>query len=148
MRTVVAWERQGQLSHLLSCSLSPLFPSPPSLFPSPSPPRQDQRQLKEMNSVRAQRLQKLEARDSDTARAIRWLEENQHQFRQPILEPVCMSLNVLNPRYVKQAEAFFGGRDFMSFVAQNEEDREAFLKAVSCHFLEGGEWQVLDHCAL
>lgn len=83
-----------------------------------------------MNSIRVQRLQKLENRESDTVRAIRWLEENQHRFRQPILEPVSMSLNVLAPQYVKHAEAFFGGRDFNSFVAQNEEDRETFLKAV------------------
>lgn len=77
-----------------------------------------------------QRLQKLEGRESHTLRAIQWLEANQHKFRQPILEPVCMSLNVLDPRYVKHAEAFFGGRDFYSFVAQNEEDREKFLREV------------------
>lgn len=51
-------------------------------------------------------------------------------FRQPILEPVCMSLNVRDPRYAKQVEAFFAGKDFLSFMAQNEEDKETFLKEV------------------
>lgn len=94
-----------------------------------------------MNSIRVQRLQKLENRESHTLRAIQWLEENQDRFRQPIFEPVCMSLNVLDPRYVKQTEAFFGGRDFYSFVAQNEEDRETFLKAVRTSIISKGVWR-------
>lgn len=94
------------------------------------PARQAQEELKQMDNIRVQRLQKLEGREKDTLRAIKWLEENQGRFRQPILEPVCMSLNVLDSCYIKQAEAFFGGRDFYSFVAQNEDDRETFLRAV------------------
>lgn len=88
-------------------------------------------QLQQMNNVWTQRLDKLRARESSTVRVIQWLKENQQLFRQPILEPVCMSLNVRDPRYAKQVEAFFSGRDFFSFVAQNEEDRETFLKQVS-----------------
>ncbi len=33
-------------------------------------------------------------------------------------------------RYTAQVEASLGGRDFVSFVAQTEEDRELFLKEV------------------
>lgn len=93
--------------------------------------RQTEEELRQMENVRAQRLQGLEkGRESATARVIKWLETNQHKFRQPILEPVCVSLNIVDPHYVKQVEAFFGGRDFFSFVAQNEEDREIFLREV------------------
>ncbi len=85
-----------------------------------------------MNSVWTQRLEKLDhMRESATVQVIHWLRENQNKFRQPILEPVCMSLNILDSHYTKQAEAFFKGRDFLSFVAQNEEDKEKFLKEVS-----------------
>ena len=41
-----------------------------------------------------------------------------------------MSINILAPCYDKQVEAFFAGRDFFSFVAQNEEDMEQFLREV------------------
>ena len=90
--------------------------------------RQAEQQLQEMNNVWTQRLEKL--RDQGTVRAIHWLKANQDLFRQPILEPVCMSLNMRDPRYAKQVEAFFSGRDFLSFVAQNEEDKERFLREV------------------
>lgn len=92
--------------------------------------RKSEEQLQQMNNMWTQRLEKLRHRDPATVQVVKWLKGNQHMFRQPILEPVCMSLNVQDPRYVKQAESFFSGRDFCSFVAQNEEDRERFLKEV------------------
>ena len=95
-------------------------------------PRQGKDELQRMEDIQTQRLQKLEQmRESATVQVIHWLKDNQHKFRQPILEPVCMSLNMADPAYTKQAEAFFRGRDFFSFVAQNEEDREKFLKEVN-----------------
>ncbi len=83
-----------------------------------------------MNNVWTQRLQKLEKRDPATTQVIKWLRNNQDKFSKPILEPVCMSLNVVDPQYTKQVEAFFSGRDFASFIAQTEEDREKFLREV------------------
>lgn len=95
------------------------------------PSRRSEEELREINSVWTQRLQKLEQRkEYSTVKVIRWLQENQQMFKQQIFEPVCMSINIQNPRYAKQAEAFFSGRDFYSFVAQNEDDRERFLKEV------------------
>ena len=75
----------------------------------------------------------LQRRDRHTYDAIHWLRENQHLFHQPILEPVAVSVNIKDRRYEAQVEAFLGGRDFYSFVAQNEDDREKFLKEVSTH---------------
>lgn len=92
--------------------------------------RQSEVELRQMNSVWKQRLERLRQRDASTAQVIEWLQGNQHKYQQPILEPVCMSLNVRDARYVKQAEAFFSGRDFYSFVAQSEEDKEKFLREV------------------
>ena len=83
-----------------------------------------------MENVRSQRLDMLQRRDRDTFSAIQWLRENQQLFRQPILEPVAVLVNIKDRRYEAQVEAFLGGRDFHSFVAQNEEDRETFLKEV------------------
>ena len=83
-----------------------------------------------MENVRNQRLVLLQKRDRHTFETIHWLRENQHLFHQPILEPVAVSVNIKDRRYEAQVEAFLGGRDFYSFVAQNEEDRETFLKEV------------------
>ncbi len=127
-----------------------------SMTDAPSPPehdqsillslRQSEEQLQQMNNVWTQRLEKLRHRDPATVQVVKWLKNNQHKFRQPILEPVCMSLNVQDPRYVKQAESFFSSKDFCSFVAQNEEDREVFLREVgtdvapSREVFEGGRY--------
>lgn len=92
---------------------------------------QDEEELQHMNNVWNQRLEKLERADNATAKIIKWLKTNQQKFNKPILEPVCMSLNILEPGYTKQAEAFFLGRDFFSFIAQTEEDKETFLKEAS-----------------
>ena len=93
--------------------------------------RQAEDELSRMENVRTQRLDILQRRDRDTFSAIQWLRDNQHLFRQPILEPVAISVNIKDRRYEAQVEAFLGGKDFHSFVAQNEEDRETFLKEVS-----------------
>lgn len=93
--------------------------------------RQAEDELQRMENVHAQRLDALQRRDRETVSAIQWLRENQNLFRQPILEPVAVSVNIKDRRYEAQVEAFLGGRDFHSFVAQNEEDRETFLREVS-----------------
>ena len=93
--------------------------------------RQAEDELRRMENVRSQRLVALQRRDRDTYSAVQWLHDNQHLFRQPILEPVAVSVNIKDRRYEAQVEAFLGGRDFFSFVAQNEEDRETFLREVS-----------------
>ena len=83
-----------------------------------------------MENVRNQRLDMLQKKDRQTFDAIHWLRENQHLFREPILEPIAVSVNIKDRRYEAQVEALLGGRDFFSFVAQNEEDRETFLREV------------------
>ena len=94
--------------------------------------RKSEEELRKINNVRTQRLQRLEQRkEYATVEVMAWLQSNQQLFKQPIFEPVCMSLNIRDPRYAKQAEAFFGGRDLFSFIAQNDEDRELFLREVT-----------------
>ena len=39
-------------------------------------------------------------------------------------------MNIKDQRFSAQIEAFLSGKDALSFVAQNEEDREAFLREV------------------
>ena len=125
--------------------LIPISPPPPSPFSShslsllpllscsaitPILTRQAEDELRRMENVRSQRLDMLQRRDRHTYDAINWLRENQHLFSQPILEPMAVSVNIKDRRYVAQVEALLGGRDFYSFVAQNEQDRETFLKEV------------------
>jgi len=101
-------------------------------------------ELRRINNVRTQRLQKMEQRrENDTVEVMTWLQNNHNLFQRRIFEPVCMSLNVRDPRYTMQAEAFFGGRDFYSFVAQCDEDRELFLREVSswCVFVCAVFWE-------
>ena len=88
-----------------------------------------------MQDVRRQRLSMIQHRDRNTYEAIAWLSKNKEMFREPILEPVMMSVNIKDPRYVNQVENFLGGKDFHSFVAQNEEDKEKFLKEVHAVYI-------------
>ena len=122
------------LFHLHSTLLFFLSSSSPSLPLSLSlclpVTRQAEDELRRMENVRNQRLDMLQRRDKHTYDTILWLRENQHLFRQPILEPVAVTVNIKDPRYAPQVEAFLGGKDFYSFVAQNEEDREKFLREV------------------
>ena len=53
-----------------------------------------------MQDVRSQRLQMLERSDPWAYKALRWLESNQHLFRKPILEPVMVSVNIVDQRCV------------------------------------------------
>ncbi len=94
--------------------------------------RKCEEELRKIDNIRMQRQQRMEQRrEYATVEVMQWLKDNQQLFKQTIFEPVCISLNIRDPRYAKQAEAFFGGRDFFSFVAQNDEDRELFLREVN-----------------
>ncbi len=122
-----------------------------------------------MQDVRNQRLMAIKRMDGHTYRAILWLRENRHRFKQDILEPIMLivselgciqgvhsrigtctymyvngpfppslppslfpfQMNLKDQRYSSQVEAFFGGKDALSFVALNEEDKETFLVEVS-----------------
>lgn len=44
-------------------------------------------------------------------------------------------VNIKEPRYTNAIEAFLSGRDFFSFVTQNQEDMEKFLREVSGVYL-------------
>ncbi len=43
-----------------------------------------------MQDVRNQRLTVIRQADRHTYDAIRWLQDNQHRFKQPILEPIML----------------------------------------------------------
>ena len=87
-------------------------------------------ELTQMNDVRNQRLTSLRMLNRDAHSAVVWLKDNGDKFAMPILEPVMLSVNIVDRQYVNQVEAFLSGKDFMSFIAQSEEDKEMFLKEV------------------
>ena len=78
----------NMVHYLCSCSLV----RPPS--------RRNEDELTRMQDVRSQRLQMLERSDHWAYKALRWLESNQHLFRKPILEPVMVSVNIVDQRCV------------------------------------------------
>lgn len=86
--------------------------------------------LKKLGDMRKQRLEKVRQRNRDVYEAVIWLQENQHRFKQPILEPIMLQVNVRDQAYVRQVEAALSGRDAFTFVAQNPEDYEAFTSIV------------------
>lgn len=55
-------------------------------------------ELRKMQDVRSQRLQMLQKFDRWAYDALMWLQSNQHRFQQPILEPIMVSVNVVDPR--------------------------------------------------
>ena len=54
-------------------------------------------ELRQMQDIRNQRLQFIrgrDGRDSGTYQAVMWLKDNQHRFKQPILEPIALVVSV------------------------------------------------------
>ncbi len=58
--------------------------------------RRNKDELRRMQDIRSQRLKMLQQHDQE---ALAWLEKNQHIFKKPILEPIVVSVNVIDPRY-------------------------------------------------
>ena len=51
-------------------------------------------ELRQMQDIRNQRLQLIRNRDPGTYQAVMWLRDNQHRFKQPILEPIALVVSV------------------------------------------------------
>ncbi|KZT37531.1 P-loop containing nucleoside triphosphate hydrolase protein [Sistotremastrum suecicum HHB10207 ss-3] len=79
-------------------------------------------ELRKLDSVDHQKLEKLRKWDHGCADAVEWLRHNRNQFRMEIFEPPILSVSVPDSRYTDAVESCFGASQFRTFVAQCDED--------------------------
>ncbi|GJE87507.1 structural maintenance of chromosomes protein [Phanerochaete sordida] len=87
--------------------------------------------LQQLDNADAQKLDSLVRWHRDTGETVKWLRENQHRFKMPILEPPMLSCTVPNRQFVNSVEALFGPNDLQCFVAQCEEDYRLLNRLVA-----------------
>ncbi|KAG5859110.1 SMC N-terminal domain-containing protein [Encephalitozoon hellem] len=79
----------------------------------------------EMDEVRLQMLKKYHA---DTYKAVCWLRENKHQFKDEIIEPPFVQLRIKDARYAPEVENFLGFQSLSPFICKSTEDFEVFVR--------------------
>lgn len=63
--------------------------------------------MHQLNNVSNQKLNQFRAADSTGADVVVWLRNNQHRFRQPIIEPPMLSATIPNRAAMDAVEACF-----------------------------------------
>lgn len=79
----------------------------------------------EMDEVRLQMLRKYHA---DTYKAVCWLRENKHQFKDEVIEPPFVQLRIKDARYALEVENFLGFQSLSPFICKSAEDFETFVR--------------------
>ena len=85
-------------------------------------------QIHQLEDTRNQREQELRKVSRDTYNALQWLRANQDRFKEPVIEPIMLVVNVKDPSKAKFVEAAIPFRDMTAFVCQNTEDLHLFLQ--------------------
>ncbi|ELA41937.1 uncharacterized protein VICG_00954 [Vittaforma corneae ATCC 50505] len=67
------------------------------------------------------RMDMLRRYDSDTYKGVIWLRNNKHVFRDEVLEPLYLHLEV-DKNYQQYVESFLGFQALSSFIAKNDQD--------------------------
>ncbi|VDC05841.1 unnamed protein product [Peniophora sp. CBMAI 1063] len=87
--------------------------------------------LRSLDNVANQKLNQFRQADSVGAEVVVWLRNNQHRFRQPIIEPPMLSATIPNRAAVDAVEACFSFSQLKTFVAQNEDDYQLLNRLVN-----------------
>uniref|UniRef100_A0A336MNE2 Structural maintenance of chromosomes protein 5 n=1 Tax=Culicoides sonorensis TaxID=179676 RepID=A0A336MNE2_CULSO len=80
-----------------------------------------------MENREKQKMQALNNKDDNAARAAKWLENNRHIFRGHVYNPIALEINLLDQKYAKFIETCVGMRDLVAFGFEDPEDLELFL---------------------
>ncbi|KAH9410730.1 putative RecF/RecN/SMC protein [Ordospora pajunii] len=83
------------------------------------------RGAEEMEEMRMQILKKYHI---DTYRAVCWLRENRHQFKEEIIEPPFLHLRIKDADYTIEVENFLGFQSLSSFICKLPEDFEKLVE--------------------
>ncbi|KAF9458464.1 P-loop containing nucleoside triphosphate hydrolase protein [Collybia nuda] len=87
--------------------------------------------LKRLDDVDVQKLQKLYNWDRDTHDAILWLRQNRSKFKMEVFEPPLMCLTVPNKQFINAVESCFSAAQLKTFVAQCPEDYDVFNEYIN-----------------
>ncbi|KAI1006228.1 Structural maintenance of chromosomes protein 5 [Podosphaera aphanis] len=79
-------------------------------------------ELSRFDSHEGQLISKLEQQSRDTARAWRWIQDNQSQFEKEILGPPLITCSMKNPQYTREVESLIGKNDMVTISAQTRAD--------------------------
>ena len=67
-------------------------------------------------------MQKVDYVSPETAKAWKWIQENQDEFEQEVYGPPLISCSVKDPRYTDIIESIMSKSDFMAITAQTKSD--------------------------
>ncbi|KAL5529915.1 SMC5 [Sanghuangporus sanghuang] len=82
--------------------------------------------LKKLDDVSLRKLYDFRNFDADAAQVVAWLRENKHRFKEEVIEPAALSVEVKDPKYSAAVEAGFNPGQLKTFVFQCEEDHKLF----------------------
>lgn len=81
-----------------------------------------QKDLANLESQAGQQCLKLERKSPDSARAWKWIQEHQHEFKNHVYGPPIVECSVKDPAYVNLVESCFGESDLLTFTVQSQDD--------------------------
>lgn len=87
-----------------------------------------QRRQQELNKEEYRRMDFLKRYHADTYNGVLWLRENRHIFKDEIIEPPLLSVELKVPKFSAEVETFLNFQLLSSFICKNSEDFELFLK--------------------
>lgn len=79
-------------------------------------------QLQSLDSQTGQQEAKLEQMSPETAKAWKWIKQNQDQFEKQVFGPAMVECSVKDPRYASALESLFQRNDFLGFTTQTRGD--------------------------
>lgn len=89
-----------------------------------------QKQKIEFGQTEQIKLNKLKTYNKNCYEGVCWLRKNQNMFKQEILEPAFLHVNVKDMRYINEIENCLSYNMLVTFICQNEHDFSTFTKVV------------------
>ncbi|ADM12689.1 chromosome segregation ATPase [Encephalitozoon intestinalis ATCC 50506] len=83
---------------------------------------------KKFHEMDEMRLQMLRRYHDDTYKAVCWLRENKHLFKDEIIEPPFVQLRIKDARYSLEVENFLGFQSLSPFICKSGKDFETFVR--------------------
>lgn len=90
--------------------------------------QQLQRQLKELDDLRAQKVENLRRWNKDAHNGYLWLRENENKFEKKVYGPVALEVTVPNPLHARYLEMVTPGWVITAFICQTPKDHDTLLQ--------------------
>ncbi|XP_077502155.1 structural maintenance of chromosomes protein 5-like, partial [Amblyomma americanum] len=87
-------------------------------------------QMMRLQDVSNQRMELLRRRSREAYEATLWLRQNEGRFKGKVYAPIMTQIDLLEPSDAKYVEAQIPTNDLVAFVAERQDDLNAFLTAM------------------